>query len=77
MSQEAILEKVRSIVAEQLRNIDIKAKSILLEPIGRNTAPAITIAAIKAMENGEDPLLLVLPSDHLINDLKRSLRFIK
>ena len=64
-------EEDRFVVAEQLRNIDIKAKSILLEPIGRNTAPAITLAAIKSMENGEDPLLLVLPSDHLINDLKK------
>jgi mannose-1-phosphate guanylyltransferase/mannose-6-phosphate isomerase len=40
--------------------------SILLEPLGRNTAPAITLSALAASENGEDPLLLVLPSDHLI-----------
>jgi mannose-1-phosphate guanylyltransferase/mannose-6-phosphate isomerase len=40
--------------------------SILLEPLGRNTAPAVTLAALAASEKGEDPLLLVLPSDHLL-----------
>ena len=62
-------EEHRFIVAEQLRNIEINYKSILLEPFGRNTAPAITLAALKAMENGQDPILLVLPSDHLIKNL--------
>ena len=61
-------EEHRFIVAEQMRDIKIKPKSILLEPVGRNTAPAITIAALKAIEQGEDPILLVLPSDHLIKD---------
>ena len=61
-------EEHRFIVAEQIKDIKIKPKSILLEPVGRNTAPAITIAALKAIEQGEDPILLVLPSDHLIKD---------
>jgi mannose-1-phosphate guanylyltransferase/mannose-6-phosphate isomerase len=43
------------------------AADILLEPLARNTAPAIALAAMAAREKGEDPLLLVLPSDHLIN----------
>ncbi|MDC3029043.1 mannose-1-phosphate guanylyltransferase/mannose-6-phosphate isomerase [Prochlorococcus sp. AH-716-P20] len=64
-------EEHRFIVAEQMRYIHVEPKSILLEPVGRNTAPAITIAALKATENGDDPILLVLPSDHLINDLKK------
>ena len=61
-------ESHRFIVAEQMREIDIKPKSILLEPYGRNTAPAIVIAALKAIEYEENPLLLVLSSDHDIKD---------
>jgi len=52
-----------------MRKIKIKPNTIILEPFGRNTAPAITLAAIKAMEKGEDPIMLVLPSDHLIKNL--------
>ena len=63
-------EEHRFIVAEQLRNIEVNYKSILLEPFGRNTAPAATLAALKAMENGQDPNLLVLPSDHLFKNLE-------
>ena len=63
-------EEHRFIVAEQLRKVNIKAKSILLEPIGRNTAPAITIACLKAIENANNPYVLVLPSDHIIQDSK-------
>ncbi len=59
-------EEHRFIVAEQMREISIKPYSILLEPFGRNTAPAITIAALKALENGEDPIIIVLSSDHEI-----------
>ena len=59
-------EEYRFIVAEQMRNIDIQPKSILLEPFGRNTAPAITLAAIKAIEKEKDPILLILSSDHII-----------
>ena len=64
-------EEHRFIVAEQLRNIDVNYKSILLEPFGRNTAPAVTLAAIKAMDEGGDPILLVLPSDHIIKNIEQ------
>ena len=70
-------EEHRFILAEQLRQIDIKPKSILLEPFGRNTAPAIAIAAIKAMENGEDPILLILPADHDIKNKENFFSSIK
>tara|TARA_Y100001968_G_scaffold47153_1_gene37346 strand:- start:3926 stop:5368 length:1443 start_codon:yes stop_codon:yes gene_type:complete len=63
-------EDHRFIVAEQMRQIGIKPNSILLEPFGRNTAPAITLAALKAMEEGNDPLLLVLAADHEIQNIK-------
>ena len=59
----------RFIVAEQMRQIDYQPAAIILEPIGRNTAPALTVAAIKALEQHDDPLLLVLPSDHHIPDV--------
>ncbi len=71
-------EEHRFIVAEQMREIDIKPFSILLEPFGRNTAPAITMAALKALELGEevDPIILVLSSDHEINNTKNFLEVI-
>ncbi len=59
-------EEHRFFVAEQLREID-RLGSIILEPVGRNTAPAIALAAISVQE-GEDPLLLVLAADHVIHD---------
>jgi mannose-1-phosphate guanylyltransferase/mannose-6-phosphate isomerase len=59
-------DEYRFMVAEQLRQIDIIADSIILEPVGRNTAPALAVAAIRAMEKGDDPLLLILPADHHI-----------
>ena len=58
----------RFLVAEQLRQQNIDHGGILLEPMGRNTAPAIALAALHASLNGEDPTLLVLAADHLIND---------
>ncbi|HJN33120.1 MAG TPA: sugar phosphate nucleotidyltransferase, partial [Prochlorococcus sp.] len=48
-------EDHRFIVAEQMRQIDVEPTAILLEPIGRNTAPAVTVAALQATERGEDP----------------------
>ena len=63
-------EEHRFIVAEQMREINQKPQSILLEPFGRNTAPAICLAALKALEKGEDPNLLVLSADHNILDKK-------
>jgi mannose-1-phosphate guanylyltransferase/mannose-6-phosphate isomerase len=62
-------EAHRFLVAEQLRQLGGAAPEILLEPVGRNTAPAIALAAHAAMANG-DPLLLVLPADHVIRDVQ-------
>ncbi|HEY9133975.1 MAG TPA: mannose-1-phosphate guanylyltransferase/mannose-6-phosphate isomerase [Dyella sp.] len=58
----------RFMVAEQLLEVGAKPQAIILEPIGRNTAPAIAIAALEAMRQGEDALLLVLPSDHVVQN---------
>lgn len=60
----------RFVVAEQLRNVDVTGARLILEPTGRNTAPAIAIAALDALNHAEDPVLLVMPSDHLIGDLQ-------
>ncbi|MFN5194520.1 MAG: mannose-1-phosphate guanylyltransferase/mannose-6-phosphate isomerase [Cyanobacteriota bacterium] len=59
-------EDHRFIVAEQMRQIDVEPAGILLEPMGRNTAPAVAVAALQATSRGEDPLLLVLAADHVI-----------
>jgi mannose-1-phosphate guanylyltransferase/mannose-6-phosphate isomerase len=61
-------EEHRFLVAEQLRQVGAPVPAILLEPVGRNTAPAIAAAALQATAAGEDPLLLVLPSDHVVRD---------
>jgi mannose-1-phosphate guanylyltransferase len=61
-------EDHRFIVAEQLRRESLTASHILLEPASRNTAPAIALAALQALKTGQDPLLLVLPADHVIKD---------
>ncbi len=61
-------EEHRFLVAEQLRQIDHLSKNIILEPVGRNTAPAIALAALSAIANGEDPILLVLAADHVIEN---------
>ena len=58
----------RFIVAEQARQIDIEDLSIILEPFGKNTAPAIAVAALHATAQAEDPVLLVLSADHEIPD---------
>ncbi|MFU8818914.1 MAG: mannose-1-phosphate guanylyltransferase/mannose-6-phosphate isomerase [Desulfurivibrio sp.] len=58
-------EDHRFMVAEQLRAVGVKA-TILIEPVGRDTAPAIAAAALEAQVEGDDPLLLVLPADHLM-----------
>ena len=63
-------EAHRFMVAEQLRSIGAPAGSIVLEPVGRNTAPAIALAALAATSRGSgDGLLLVLSADHVIHDL--------
>jgi mannose-1-phosphate guanylyltransferase/mannose-6-phosphate isomerase len=56
----------RFLVAEQIRQLGIKPRAIVLEPVGRNTAPAIALAALQA---APDALLLVLPADHVIRDV--------
>ena len=61
-------EEHRFIVAEQMRDRKTNPYSILLEPFGRNTAPAITLAAIKSLEKDQNPILLVLSSDHEIKN---------
>ncbi|RJG09701.1 mannose-1-phosphate guanylyltransferase/mannose-6-phosphate isomerase [Pseudomonas cavernicola] len=58
----------RFIVNEQLGVIGVSAQCILMEPFGRNTAPAVAIAALKVLAEGRDELLLVLPADHVITD---------
>ena len=58
-------EEYRFVVAEQLRLIGQKGR-IVLEPSGRNTAPALTLAALAAQSGGEDPVLLVMPADHVV-----------
>jgi mannose-1-phosphate guanylyltransferase len=61
-------EDHRFLAAEQLRVANIAHAGIVLEPVGRNTAPAIAIAAMLSMQDGQDPLLLVLAADHLIEN---------
>ena len=61
-------EEYRFVIAEQLRLMGTPG-AIALEPFGRNTAPALTLAALAAMRDGSDPILLVMPSDHVILDV--------
>ncbi len=61
-------EEHRFLVAEQLRQLGGSAASIILEPIGRNTAPALTLAALDNDSKDQDPVLLVMPADHVIQD---------
>lgn len=63
-------EEHRFIIAEQAKNIGQKLGSIILEPTAKNTAPAIALAAIQALSRHEDPLLLVLPSDHVFQNVE-------
>jgi mannose-1-phosphate guanylyltransferase/mannose-6-phosphate isomerase len=61
-------EEHRFLVLEQMREIGCAAKSVILEPEGRNTAPALTLAALHAVQNGDDPVLVVSPADQSIAD---------
>ncbi|WP_422461134.1 MULTISPECIES: mannose-1-phosphate guanylyltransferase/mannose-6-phosphate isomerase [unclassified Endozoicomonas] len=67
-------EEHRFLVAEQFRQMNRKASGIILEPAGRNTAPAVALASLKAQNlqptTDNDPILLVLAADHVINDVK-------
>jgi mannose-1-phosphate guanylyltransferase/mannose-6-phosphate isomerase len=62
-------EEHRFIIAEQLREIAVSPCALLLEPVGRNTAPAACVAALALTETEPDPLMLLLPSDHTIGDV--------
>lgn len=62
-------EEHRFLVAEQLRQIHRLAGNIILEPVGRNTAPAIALAALSAVAAGDDPILLVLAADHVFDNI--------
>ncbi len=61
-------EEHRFMVAEQLRQVGLRASALILEPEGRNTAPAVALAALRAVESDPGALLLVLPADHVIQD---------
>jgi len=64
-------EEHRFIAAEQLRQIDIEPSGIILEPEAKNTAPAIALAAVHALDLEDDPILLVLAADHIIGDIEK------
>jgi mannose-1-phosphate guanylyltransferase/mannose-6-phosphate isomerase len=61
-------EEHRFLASEQLREVSITLGAALLEPVGRNTAPALTLAALAAKENGQDPVLLVTPADQTVTN---------
>ena len=61
-------EEHRFLVLDQLREIRAEPAAVLLEPMGRNTAPAITLAALQALEGGADPVLVVTPADQTVSD---------
>ncbi|HME40708.1 MAG TPA: sugar phosphate nucleotidyltransferase, partial [Steroidobacteraceae bacterium] len=63
-------EAHRFTVAEQIRALGLKASAILLEPAGRNTAPAVALAALKALEIHPEATLVVAPADHVIRDAR-------
>jgi len=62
-------EEHRFMVAEQLRQLEVEAGALILEPVGRNTAPAVALAALQAVAPDPDAVLLVLPADHIISDV--------
>jgi len=59
-------EMHRFLVAEQLRQLEVEAPTIVLEPMAKNTLPAVTLAAFEVLAHNADPVLLILPADHLI-----------
>ena len=61
-------EEHRFLVAEQIRQAGLSPSDLILEPIGRNTAPALTAAALRAGRHGDDPIMVMMPADHLITD---------
>ena len=63
-------EAHRFTVAEQIRALGFRASAILLEPVGRNTAPAVALAALQALKLDADAILVVAPADHVIRDVR-------
>lgn len=63
-------EQHRFLVAEQLREIGVPSQSIILEPVGRNTAPALTLAALHCVGENSDAVMMVMPADHVIKDIQ-------
>lgn len=61
-------EEHRFLVSEQLREINVDIGVALLEPVGRNTAPALTLSALAATQDGDDPVLVVTPADQIISN---------
>lgn len=61
-------EEYRFLMAEQLRRVGVTPGGMLLEPCGRNTAPALTLGALLARADGDDPVLVIMPADHVIQD---------
>jgi mannose-1-phosphate guanylyltransferase / mannose-6-phosphate isomerase len=61
-------EEHRFMVLDQLRDMKTTPQAVLLEPVGRNTAPAVTLAALQALEAGADPVLVVTPADQTVTD---------
>ena len=70
-------EETRFLAAEQMRQIGQHSAKILLEPVGRNTAPAIALAAFEAMAGGGDPVLLVMPADHKVENVEVFTKVVK
>lgn len=67
-------EDHRFMIAEQLRELDVKAETIILEPAGRNTAPAVAVAALYLQPTQPDGVMLVMPSDHVVGDVDAFVR---
>ena len=74
-------EEHRFLALDQLREMPEVSATLLLEPVGRNTAPALTFAALQAVKDGEDPILVVTPADQTVKNavaftdaLQRSVR---
>jgi mannose-1-phosphate guanylyltransferase/mannose-6-phosphate isomerase len=61
-------EEHRFLVLDQLRELKVDPSAVMLEPMGRNTAPAVTLAALQALETGSDPVLVVTPADQTVTD---------
>lgn len=63
-------EEYRFISAEQLRQVNVKPEALVLEPFGRNTAPALTLAALYVRSQERDPVFVVMPADHMIKNVE-------